>query len=187
MQFFNTMRFTSIRQNTLVFKVAFTLIISYILLNFVSCSGCPYSFTGASVPPHLKTIAIPYADDRSGAGEPSLRDLLTQMLTQKFINDNNLKITDRSSADAVLECIITGFNDAPAIVSSGENVTTRRITITVQVSYKDLVKRKTIYEKQFSNYGDYDPSKGFDDRNNAISTAIDKISDDILLDTVSGW
>jgi hypothetical protein len=190
MQFLEKIKVKStlgIRVYPAILKSVFTLIISLILFNFVCCSGCPYSFTGASVPPHLKTIAIPFADDRSGSGEATLRDLLSQKLTQKFIDDNNLRISDKSNADAVLECVITGFNDAPAVVTSGETVATRRITITVQVSYKDLVKRKTIYEKSFSNYGDYATDKGVDDRTNAISNAIDKISDDILLDTVSGW
>lgn len=157
------------------------------LFNFGGCFGCPYSFTGASVPPHLKTISIPFAEDRSGHGEPGIREMLTEQLTRKFIEDNNLSITDRSNADAILECIVTGLNDAPAIVTSGEAVASRRITLTVQVIYKDLVKRVTVFEKQFSNYGDYSSSGGVIERAKAIETAINLISDDILLDTVSGW
>ncbi len=168
----------------LINKLLMFLLISAILLNFECCSGCPYSFTGASVPSHLKTIAIPFADDRSGSGEPTLRNLLTEKLTSKFIEDNSFQLTDKSNADAVLECIVTGINDAPAIVTSGENVQTRRITITVQVVYRDLVQRKTIFEKTFSNYGDYSLQG---ERGKGIETAIDRISDDILLDTVSGW
>jgi hypothetical protein len=157
------------------------------LFNFNGCFGCPYSFTGASVPPHLKTIAIPFADDRSGFGEPGLREMLTDKLTQKFIEDNNLSISERTNADAILECVITGINDAPAVVTSGETVASRRISISVQVIYKDLVKRITIYEKQFSNYGDYDSAAGINERTKGIEEAINKISEDILLDTVSGW
>jgi hypothetical protein len=157
------------------------------LFNFNGCFGCPYSFTGASVPPHLKTIAIPFADDRSGFGEPGLREMLTDKLTQKFIEDNNLSISERTNADAILECVITGINDAPAVVTSGETVASRRISISVQVIYKDLVKRITIYEKQFSNYGDYDSAAGVTERTKGIEEAINKISEDILLDTVSGW
>lgn len=114
-----------------------------------------------------------------------MSELLTEKLTQKFIDDNNLQIADKSSADAVLECVVVSLSDVPAIVSAGENVASRRITITVHVVFKDLVKRRTVYEKQFSNYGDY--SGGITERNSGIETAIDKISDDILLDTVSGW
>ena len=163
------------------------LVMIYYMLIFVGCTGCPYSFSGASVPPHLKTVAIPFTEDKSGTGEPGLTDAFTQKLTQKFIDDNNLKIADRASADAVIESAIVSLTDAPAIVTSGENVTSRRVTISVQVSYKDLVKKKTVFEKQFSNYGDYPPDLGRTGRDAAIKIAIDKITDDILLDTVSGW
>jgi hypothetical protein len=155
------------------------------LINFTSC--CSYSFTGASVPEHLKTISIPVADDRSGAGEPGLRELFTNQLTQKFIDDNTLRVSDRVSANASLDCTISSFSDAPAVVSGGDNVTSRRVTIGVQVIYKDLVKRKTIFEQNFSNYSDYIGTGGITEKNAAISAAVVKITEDILLATVSGW
>lgn len=155
------------------------------VLNFGGC--CVYSFTGASVPEHLTTIAIPIVDDRSGSGEPGLREKITEVLTQKFIDDNTLQVTDKTTANAILECTVVSLTDAPAIVSAGEQIATRRITISVQVVNKDLVKRKTIFEKTFSNYGDYPSGGSIDSRKNAIGEAIEKITQDILLDTVSGW
>lgn len=165
-------------------KIFFLFIITS-LINFGGC--CLYSFTGASVPQHLKTIAIPIAEDRSGSGEPGLKELLTDQLIQKFINDNTLQVTEKVNADALLECVLLPLSDAPAVVSSGETVQARRITINVQVTYKDLVKRKTIFDKKFSNYGDYPSGGSSIERKTAIETAIDKITEDILLDTVSGW
>jgi len=161
------------------------LFITLVVLNFNGC--CIYSFTGASVPEHLKTIAIPIADDRSGGAEPGLREKITEVLTQKFIDDNTLQVSDKSNANAILECTIVSLADAPAIVSAGEQITTRRVTISVLVVEKDLVKRKTIFEKTFSNYGDYPSGGSIDSRKNAIGEAIEKITQDILLDTVSGW
>ena len=161
------------------------LFITVMVLNFNGC--CMYSFTGASVPEHLKTIAIPIADDRSGGAQPGLREKLTAVLTQKFIDDNTLQVTDKSSANAVLECTIVSITDAPSIVTAGEQVATRRVTISVLVVNKDLVKRKTIFEKTFSNYGDYVSGGSADSRRIAIEEAIEKITQDILLDTVSGW
>jgi hypothetical protein len=162
----------------------FFLFISAALINFGGC--CMYSFTGASVPGHLHTIAIPFSDDRSGTGETGLREKFTELLTQKFIDDNTLGVAERSKADAVLETIITSLITAPAIVTTGEQIQTMRVTLTVQVVYRDLVKRKTIYEKSFSNYGDYNFSSTTE-RQSAIEVAIDRITDDILLETVSGW
>lgn len=168
-------------------KIIFFLFALAIICNFAGCFGCPYSFSGASVPPHLKSIAIPFAEDKSGLGEPNIRELLTQKLTQKFIDDNNLKITDKSTADALLECSITSLSDAPAVVAAGENVAKRRVSISVQVIYKDLVKKKIIYEKQFSYFGDYFTANLIEGRKKGIEDAIEKITNDILLDTVSGW
>ena len=168
-------------------KVIAYLGMFYFLSIFVGCVGCPYSFSGASVPPHISTVAIPYTEDKSGSGESELRETFSQKLTQKFIDDNNLKIADKNNANALLETAITSVTDAPAVVASGETVTTRRVTMVVQVSYKDLVKKKTFYEKQFNNYGDYSVADGKTGRDAAIASAIDKITDDILLETVSGW
>jgi hypothetical protein len=158
------------------------LFISVMLLNFVGC--CSYSFTGSSVPEHLKTVAIPVVDDRSGSADPDIRQLLTNKLTAKFIEDNTLRIADKTSASSVLECAIVSFSDAPSVVTAGENVATRRVTVSVQVVFRDLIKRKTIYEKNFSDYGDYSSSE---QRKVGVEKALDKISESILLDTVSGW
>ncbi len=154
------------------------------LINF----GCgAYSFTGASVPAHLKTIAIPVAEDKSPAAIPGLREQLTDELIQKFINDNSLQVAERSRADATLECVITSVTDAPAIVSAGEEISSRRLTINVRAIYKDLVQKKTIFENTFNNYGDYVPGQAENTRDSAIQEAVDKISEDILLAVVSGW
>jgi hypothetical protein len=173
------------KNKIILFTVLNILFVVLTAINFTSC--CGYSFTGASVPAHLKTIAIPIADDRSGSGEPGLRESLTQKLIQKFIDDNTLQVAERTNANAILECTIISLNDAPAIVSAGEDINSRRVTIGVKVLYRDLVERKTIFDKTFTNYSDYSSSSPVQGRIDAIKLALDKISEDILLDTVSGW
>ncbi len=148
--------------------------------------GC-YSFTGASVPSHLKTIAIPVMDDQSGSGEASLRENMTRVLTDLFIRDNSLEVADRNTADSILEGTILPLRDEIVAVGGGETVNRRRVTLSVKVVYQDMKLRKKVYEKTFSNYGDYDPSGGFAQRQAAFDEAIRKISEDILLETVSGW
>jgi hypothetical protein len=154
------------------------------VINF-GCSS--YSFTGASVPAHLKTIAIPIAEDKSPAAIPGLRESLTDNLITKFITDNSLQVTERSTANATLECVITSVTDAPAIVSAGEEITSRRVTINVKVIYKDLVQKKTIFENNFTNHGDYVPGEETNKREDALAIAVEKLSEDILLAVVSGW
>jgi hypothetical protein len=151
-------------------------------------SACSYSFTGSSVPKHLKTISIPYCVDRSGSGEPNMADDFTNTLIDQFISDNSLQVTDKSDADALLDCTITSISNTPTIIEGGENVSARRITINARVVYKDFEMKKTIFDKSFSNYGDYtNDGDVFSKRKEAIKTAIDKLTEDILLGVVSNW
>ena len=172
-------------KSSIITVLAFSVLIGTAALINFGC--CTYSFTGASVPEHLKTIAIPVAEDRSPAAIPGLREQLTDNLIRKFIDDNSLQVTERTTANASLECVITTVTDAPAIVSAGEEISSRRLTVTVKVLYKDLVQRKTIFDKNFTNYGDYVPADVTNNRDTAIQTAVEKISEDILLAVVSGW
>ncbi len=152
-------------------------------------SSCSYSFTGSSVPPHLNTISIPLTLDRSGSGEPDLSENLTNELITKFLTDNSLQIADKVNADAILECTITSLPDLPEVISGGEEVTLRKITLNVKVTYRDLVERKTIFDRNFSNFGNYDvgASDIQEARLDAINQAIDLITEDILLAVVSNW
>jgi hypothetical protein len=158
----------------------------------VKLNGCFYSFTGASVPAHLKTIAIPVFEDKSGSGEPGLRENFTNELIQKFTDDNTLQVVPRTNADAVLDCSITSlsetYNSVTTDASNREAGSSKRLTITVRVIYKDLILKKTISDKKYSEYGDYDLSGNIvSNRQAAITTAMDRITDDILLGTVSNW
>ena len=150
--------------------------------------SCSYSFSGASVPEHLTTINIPLFKDNSGSGEPNLNSTFTFEIIQKFINDNNLQVTESRESDAILECIITRFSDNPSAISGNESVSIRKVTLTVKAVYRDLVLRKTIFEQDFSNFGEYENTGNVtDNRKEAITTAINKISEDILLKVVSDW
>jgi hypothetical protein len=167
-----------------------SVVVTPVVLCLFLFVGCPYSFTGASVPPHLKTIAIPIMDDQSGFGEAGLRERLTNELTTLFSNDNSLQVADRNTADSILEGVITSVTDAPSVVGQGElgeRANTRRITISVKCTYQDMKLRKKVWEKTFSNWGDYDAASGLAQRNTGLQEAIRKITEDILLETVSGW
>lgn len=159
----------------------FTLVL--ILRNF---TGCFYSFTGASVPAHLKTIAIPYAEDRSGSAEPNLSQKFTDNLTQKFIQDNTLNIAERVNADALLETTILPFTDSPVAVQDNNTITQRRVNVNARVVYRDMVQKKVIFDKTFTRYADYEASS-ITGRTEAIENAIDLITEDILLGVVSNW
>ena len=93
-------------------------------------SGC-YSFTGGSIPDHLKTISLSSVQDNSGFGNPRFRDVLTRRLLDKFRNDNTLVLVD-ANGDAQLQSTIVRIEDVVVSVSTGEVERERRITVSVE-------------------------------------------------------
>jgi len=72
-------------------------------------------------------------------------------------------------------------------VEQGEQVSKRRVTVTVHFTFQDMKLRKKVWDKNFSNWGDYDSGGGLSQRQVGLQEAMRKITEDILLETVSGW
>jgi hypothetical protein len=151
-------------------------------------ASCSYSFKGANPPEGIKTIYIPTVKDASGFGLPNLSEDVTTLLKNKFIKDNTLEYAEKTSADGQLTCVITSVKDEALVVSGGETVSKRKITVTVSVEFFNLKTKKVIWKKDFSNWGEYDSSTGgFSKRDEGVILATDKLTDDILLDVISNW
>ncbi len=171
-----------IGNNTRLFLFLFIIVYCSLLI-----VGCTYSFKGGSVPPHLKTIAIPILEDQSAYGDPTLRELFMKQLVDRFTNDNTLQLTNSNTADCMLEGVITEVKDAAAVMQSSEQVAQRRISITVRMTFQDLKLRKKVWEKNFSSWGDYPSGGGLTQRSEGVTDAVRKLTEDILNDTVAGW
>ncbi len=148
--------------------------------------GC-YSFSGASIPAHLKTIGIPLSTDNSGFGRSEIRQLLTDQLQQKFTREGSLQVRDRAVSDAVLEVTITRVTDDPISVKAGDELTNKRVTIVVDAMYQDKKMQKVVWQRSFSQYADYPVSQSLEGFNAATKSALDKLTEDLLLGVISNW
>ena len=102
--------------------------------------------------------------------------------------DNTFRLADQKIADGLVRCVITSVTDEPLVISGAETVTRRKLNVTVTVTFRDLRKDKVIWEKPVSNYGEYNSSNaGFSERDAGLVAAIDKISNDILIELTSNW
>ena len=164
--------------------------VKYFLLvcTAIAVSSCNYSFKGAAPPEGIRTIFIPNFRDESTFGLPTLGEEMTTLLKNKFINDNTLEYADKTQADGSLECIIKTVTDEALVVTGNEQVSRRKVTLVVAVEFYNLKKQKSIWKKDFSNWGEYDSSTGgFSKRDEGVRSAEDKITDDILLEVISNW
>jgi hypothetical protein len=159
---------------------------SFYLILLALLAGC-YSFTGASIPAHLKTVGIPLATDNSGFGRSEMRQELTEFLIQKFTREGSLQVRDRSVSDALLDVTISRIADDPVAVKAGEELTRKRATIYVQVTYRDMKMQKLMWDRTFQQFADYDVSAGLEGLNTALRNAEEKLAEDILLAVISNW
>ncbi len=164
-----------------------------VLLTVFGTSGCGYySFTGATIPSHLNTIAIPLVIDNSISGITDLDQRLTTLLQQRFVQQTRLALaTDESTADAVLTVTIGRYANQPTAVGgvdSGEVAERNRVTISVSVQYEDRVRGDELLTRNdFSGFEDYDAGGDLTEETNAAQTALEIIADEIFTAATSNW
>lgn len=176
-------KFRAIRTSIKVIsKIIYILNFLIIVVFLNSC----YSFTGGSVPAHLKTINIANVNDASGFGNPEYKDLLYQSLLDGFQTDNSLTIVD-AGGDSKLIVSIVNINESPVSISPGELETDRRVNLICEVEFFDVINQKQIFKRNFTNNEIYAVSEGQSGRDNTIKSLLNKTAEDILLSVVSGW
>lgn len=140
------------------------------------------------MPQHWKSLSVPLFEDESNYGQPALREQLTNSLIAKFQRDNTLQLRERGSATVALSGkIISVEADLPIAVAEGTQASRLQVTIKASVTLNDNVYNRQVWNKTFSASGTYAPSGGTAERENGIHLALDKLTDDIVLETLSAW
>lgn len=152
--------------------------------------GCAYySFTGATVPSRLNTIAIPLAVDNTISPVNTLDQNLTDLLTDRFIGQTRLRLQpNEQDADALLTIRIEAYENAPTSVGGDERAARNRVSIRAAVSYYDQVEDQELLNQTFSSFGEYDPvADGSAGEQAAAQTALENIADDVFSAATSNW
>ncbi len=166
-----------------------------------AAGGCGfYSFTGATVPQRLDTVAIPLVEDVSQNPFPDLDNEMTQLLQDRFVQQTRLRLeTTESEADALLGARIERYENEPTAVSGDERATLNRVTITVRARYVDQTETaadttgapgspELLDRTSFSSFAEYDPLQGGTDaEREAAQAALENIADDIFTAATSDW
>lgn len=167
--------------------------LAFLLLAILLQACGVYSFTGATLPPTIKTISIqPFFND-TGNGPPNLSQNFTERLRDYFQSNTDLALVE-ADGDLQLDGSIVGWQLTPvAPTATGNNQPDRaalqRLTITVAVNFVNTVDEKQSFERNFSFYADYNPQQT--DFAAEEQRLIDEISETIIFDifnnTVANW
>ena len=112
---------------------------------------------------------------------------LNQLLRDKFIDDNTLKVVDESQANLLLTGTIQSIRLQPAVVRAGEQVTEDQLKVTVKAKCEDLKTSKVLFDKSFQYTVPLSATAGLDERQQAINEALKYIAEDILNATLGAW
>ncbi len=151
-------------------------------------SGCGvYSFTGASTPPEAKTVSVLLFPNKAELVQPSLSQLFTEALREKFSSQTSLILVPRNG-DLHFEGEITGYSTEPVAITGEQQAALIRLKITVNVRYVSKFSPKDNFETSFSRYEDYSSSLNLSsvelDLVNKINEAL---VDDIFNKSVVNW
>ena len=147
-----------------------------------------YSFTGTSIQPEVKSITINYFEYTAPKVNPSLSNMMTEGLQDKFTRLTKLEQVDM---DGNLEIVgaITGYDVKATAISAKEQATQNRLTVSVKVIFLNRKFPEDDFEdKGFSAYADFDASQSLDAVEASLCEEIvEKICDDIFNATVAKW
>ena len=157
----------------LIVLIAFTVMME-------SCGV--YSFTGASITPGVKTVSIQYFPNRASVAQPSLSQVFTDKLKEKFVSQTSL-IQVNQSGDLRFEGYISDYTVQPTAIQSTDVAALNRLTITVHVKFE-----KQNFETSFSRYADFDSRKDLTSVESSLMNDISsQLVDDIFNKSVVNW
>lgn len=155
-------------------------------LILTACSG-GYSFTGASIPPEAKTLSVATFPNNASTVNPQLSQKLTEGLRQMFSSQTPLTVTT-ADGDLQVEGQIIGYDARAAALSSNDEVSTNRLTITIKVRFTNSIDPEANFEQQFSRYRDYPASKDFSAvENSLVDEIVTDLCEDVFNKSVVNW
>lgn len=120
-------------------------------------SGCGvYSFSGASVPPEVKTLHIAQMGNNASLVNPSLSQLLSDAFRDKCLAESNLKLGSLGSTDWEFTGEIQDYSVTAAAVSGQEKTSLNRLTIVWRLKFQVKGQEKQGWEQRFTRYADFD-------------------------------
>jgi hypothetical protein len=159
------------------------LIISVVSMMLVSC----YSFTGASISPEVKTITVQFFPNRAPNVQPTLSNVFTESLKDRFVTQTNLELVNRNG-DLNFEGEITGYQVSPQAYQGNETAALNRLTITVRVSFVNRLEPDKSFDSSFSRYEDFESSKSLAAVENAlIEDIVEQLTEDVFNKAVVNW
>lgn len=146
----------------------------------VLAGACGYALEGRGsfLPPHIRNVGIPTFENLSST--PGIAEIITAEIHSEFISRGNFSINNTSAGvDAVLEGTIRNYSYIPRALDEDGIATSFLISITADITFRDLVENKVIWEqKGYRFYSEYQLSDAGGDFINQESESVRRAAED---------
>jgi len=168
---------------------AYILMAVSLALTAVIVHSCGiYSFTGTSIQPDVKTVTINYFEYKALKVNPSLSNMLTEAMQDKFLKLTKLEQVDMDG-DLEITGAVTGYDVKATAVTANESVAQNRLTVTVQISFVNRKYPEDNFEnKSFSAYQDFDAMQSLEAVEATLcEDIVEQLCEDMFNATVANW
>lgn len=159
-----------------------------LLLMGTSCS-ISYKFNGATIDyTRIKTVTIEDFPNQAPLVYPPLSQMFSERLREQFRRNTRLEPVE-TNGDLILEGAIVGYELTPMAMQEDALSAMTRFTITVRVSYTNMVEEKKSFSgRTFTSSQEFDSNNLFSDiQEGLVNELIDDLVKQIFNATVEDW
>lgn len=166
-------------------KQQFLLILTVVIA--FALSGCGvYSFTGASI--QGKNINIHVLENRARNIVPSLSPALTTKIRTRILSQTGLAPVKTDDADYDLSGTITAYEVTVSGVQNTQQATQNRLTITVNIVFKNRLDKKGDFTQSFTRFDDFPATQTVQQAEGRLIENIgNQLADDIFNKAFVNW
>ena len=150
----------------------------YIPLLFIISSCGFYTFSGASISAEIKNIKIGYFINEAENFKVNLDRDITQKLTDFIIEQTDLSVNNNNYEIEINGKIIS-YDISPISISSNDFANQNRLSISVNIDFKNYINEKENYNQKFTRYVDYKSDQNLEEIESELT---DQILEDICID-----
>ena len=169
-------------------KLLYIIGVVILLLMGTSCS-ISYKFNGATIDyTRIKTVTIEDFPNQAPLVYPPLSQMFSERLREQFRRNTRLEPVE-TNGDLILEGAIVGYELTPMAMQEDALSAMTRFTITVRVSYTNMVEEKKSFSgRTFTSSQEFDSNNLFSDIQEGLAgELIDDLVKQIFNATVEDW
>lgn len=160
------------------------------LISAVCYTACTisYQLNGASIDyTTTHTISFEYIPIKAALVYAPLAITFNDKLQQRYVTQTRLSQV-KTGGDLQISGAITGYSLSNQAVNSDAYATVTRLTIKVKIKFVNKNNKSENFEKEFSQYADFDATQLLTDVQDALCDELtDKLVEEIFNATVANW